>query len=105
MRTRSSPFRVRAHGLGELFQAEDTDRVIEQAYRRARWTRRHLATVTGRRTLRQGVPADAEQLRKFLWTLYWPGPGGCSAPTVRALYTPCNGPRMNRCCPGNTYRG
>lgn len=37
----------RAHGLGELFQAEDTGRVIEQAY----WgTRRHLTTLASRRT-------------------------------------------------------
>jgi hypothetical protein len=41
----------RAHGLGELFQAEDTGRVIEQAYRGAR---RHPFTVTGRRTSRLG---------------------------------------------------
>src|SRR5713101_6466421 len=41
----------RAHGLGELFQAEDTGRVIEQAY----WgTRRHLTTLASRRRSRLG---------------------------------------------------
>jgi hypothetical protein len=45
----------RAHGLGELFQAEDTRRVIEQAYG---GTRRHLFTVTGRRTSRLGDIRD-----------------------------------------------
>jgi hypothetical protein len=37
----------RPHGLGEFFQAEDADRVIEQAELGAGRTRRHAATVTG----------------------------------------------------------
>lgn len=35
----------RAHRLGEFFQAEDQDRVIEQAELRTRWMLRHAATV------------------------------------------------------------
>ncbi len=38
-----------ARGLGELVQAEDADRVIEQAQLGAGWTRWHAATVTASR--------------------------------------------------------
>ena len=40
-----------AYGFSEFFQAEDADRVIEQADLGAGRTRRHAATVTGSRAV------------------------------------------------------